>query len=174
MILGRDHASGVPETEAARLHPDARLRLPPHLELAKLRETLTAQDEARYRIDRYWRATFLLTFFAIHVGRMDAEWNLVGLLSPGVAVIGDVFFALVLAWGVVIAAATGVAGADPAGRTPAWGRLLAQLDQGRAQGGSTAWSDSGCTVVHASRYGSASAAARRRWRCGGGCRSACR
>ena len=29
------------------------------------------------------------------------EWNLVGLFSPGVAVIGDVLFALVLAWGVI-------------------------------------------------------------------------
>jgi uncharacterized membrane protein HdeD (DUF308 family) len=30
-ILGRDHSSGVPETEAAGLHPDPRLRLRPHL-----------------------------------------------------------------------------------------------------------------------------------------------
>ena len=64
-------------------------------------ECLSAEDEARYPIDRYWRVTFLLTFLAMHVGRMDAEWNLVGLLSPAVAVFGDVLFALVLAWGVI-------------------------------------------------------------------------
>ena len=31
------------------------LRLPPHPELAKLRDILSAADEARYPIDRYWR-----------------------------------------------------------------------------------------------------------------------
>ena len=93
------------------------LRLPPHPELAKLRNILSAADEARYPIDRYWRVTFLLTFLAIHIGRMDAEWNLVGLFSPGVAVIGDVLFALVLAWGVITPVRLGWRVPDQAGRT---------------------------------------------------------
>ena len=42
-IRGRDDSSDVPETEAAEQHPDPRLRLPPHPELVKLRETLTRQ-----------------------------------------------------------------------------------------------------------------------------------
>ena len=133
-IRGHDDGSGVPETEAAEQHPDPRLRLPPHPELVKLRETLAAADEARYPIDRYWRATLLLTFLAIHVGRMDAEWNLVGLLSPAVAVVGDVFFALVLAWGVIIPLRLGWRALTRPVERKAWGRLLAQIDQGRASG----------------------------------------
>ena len=133
-IRGRDDGSDVPETEAAEQHPDPRLRLPPHPELVKLRETLTAADEARYPIDRYWRATLLLTFLAIHVGRMDAEWNLVGLLSPAVAVVGDVFFALVLAWGVIMPLRLGWRALTRPVERKAWGRLLAQIDQGRASG----------------------------------------
>ena len=95
-ILGRDDTSNAPVADVAALHSDPHLRLPPHPELAKLRD-IERSGRARYPIDRYWRVTFLLTFLAIHIGRMDAEWNLVGLFSPGVAVIGDVLFALVLA-----------------------------------------------------------------------------
>ena len=48
-----------------------------------------------------WCRLFLLTFFAIHVGRMEAEWNLIGLLSPAVAVVGDIAYSLLLAYGIV-------------------------------------------------------------------------
>jgi uncharacterized membrane protein HdeD (DUF308 family) len=130
-IVGRDETAGAPGVEVAALHPDRRLRLPPHPELAKIREILSAEDEARYPIDRYWRVTFLLTFLAIHIGRMDAEWNLVGLFSPGVAVIGDVLFALVLAWGVITPVRLGWRALTRPLERRAWTRLLAQVDQGQ-------------------------------------------
>jgi uncharacterized membrane protein HdeD (DUF308 family) len=133
-ILGREDASGDRGAEAAALHPDARLHLPPHPELAKIREILSAEDEARYPIDRYWRVTFLLTFLAIHVGRMDAEWNLVGLLSPAVAVFGDVLFALVLAWGVITPLRLGWRVLTRPIERRAWTHLLAQVDQGQKPG----------------------------------------
>ena len=59
---------------------------------------------ARSPIDRYWIFTLLIVFFAIHVGRMDAEWNLVGLFSPAWRWSGDVFFALVLAYVLIVPA----------------------------------------------------------------------
>lgn len=43
----------------------------------------------------------ILTVFAIHAGRMQVDWNLVGLLSPAGAVLGDLLIALVLAYGLV-------------------------------------------------------------------------
>jgi hypothetical protein len=110
------------------------LRLPPHPELATLRDILSAADEARYPIDRYWRVTFLLTFLAIHIGRMDAEWNLVGLFSPGVAVVGDVLFALVLAWGVITPVRLGWRVLTRPVERRAWTRLLLQVDQGQSPG----------------------------------------
>ena len=39
--------------------------------------------------------------FAIHVGRMQAEWTLVGFLASIVAVAGDVVSALLIALGVL-------------------------------------------------------------------------
>ena len=173
-ILGRDDTSGAPATEVAALHPDPRLRLPPHPELAKLREILSAEDEARYPIDRYWRVTFLLTFLAIHVGRMDAEWNLVGLLSPAVAVIGDVLFALVLAWGVITPVRLGWRALTRPLERRAWTHLLAQVDQGQKPGRLDRLVRYWLNARHASRCGSARPAARRRWRCDAGCRSGCR
>jgi uncharacterized membrane protein HdeD (DUF308 family) len=60
------------------------------------------EDERRRRpVDRAWIGAFLATLFAIHVGRMEAEWTLVGLLGPFVAVLGDVVVALLVAFGVI-------------------------------------------------------------------------
>jgi hypothetical protein len=39
---------------------------------------------------------FVVVFFAIHVGRLDAEWTWVGMLTPAAATAGDVVAALVL------------------------------------------------------------------------------
>jgi uncharacterized membrane protein HdeD (DUF308 family) len=133
-MLGRDNTSGAPGVEVAASHPDPRLRLPPHPELDQLRDTLSAADVVRYPIDRYWRATFLLTFLAIHIGRMEAEWNLVGLFSPGVAVIGDVLFALMLAWGVITPVRLGWRALTRPIERRSWTRLLAQVDQGQKPG----------------------------------------
>ncbi len=125
MLLGRGDAPTVSEADAARLHPDAGLGLAPHEELAKFGQTFKAEDEARGWIDRYWRTNFILIFFAIHVGRMDVEWNLLGFISPGVAVIGDVFIALLLAWGVVIPLRLGWRKLTRPIERRAWNRLLA-------------------------------------------------
>ena len=76
-ILGRDDTSCAPGVEVAALHPDPRLRLPPHAELAKLRDTLNAADAARYPIDRYWRAPFSSPSWP----SMSAVWMLSGTWS---------------------------------------------------------------------------------------------
>jgi uncharacterized membrane protein HdeD (DUF308 family)/3',5'-cyclic AMP phosphodiesterase CpdA len=63
------------------------------------------EAEARRRpIDRGWIAAFVLTLFAIHVGRMQVDWTIVGLISPLFAVLGDVLMALLIAYGLVIPA----------------------------------------------------------------------
>src|SRR5205823_2665372 len=82
-------------------HPDRKLGLAPDPVVSQMLTDVEAEDRARFGTDRYWHLMFLATFFAIHVGRMEVEWNLVSLVSPLVAVIGDVFFALVLAYAVV-------------------------------------------------------------------------
>ena len=42
---------------------------------------------------------FVVVFFAIHVGRLDAEWTWLGMLTPAAATLGDIVAALVLVVG---------------------------------------------------------------------------
>ena len=52
-------------------------------------------------IDTGWILVFLLTLFFIHLGRMGFDRSTFGILSPMVAVIGDMFVALVVAYGII-------------------------------------------------------------------------
>lgn len=73
-------------------------------ELVALADRLAAEEQARAAIDRGWILAFLATLFAIHVGRMGFDRSALGILSPGVAVLGDVLIGLVLAFAVVVPA----------------------------------------------------------------------
>lgn len=96
ILFGHDAALHDATADSSEHHPDARLGLPPHSTVARMREQIDAYEERRWVGDRYWVSVLLITFFAIHVGRMNAEWNLVGLISPAIAVAGDVVFAIAL------------------------------------------------------------------------------
>ncbi len=115
-------------------HPDYRLGLAPHPELARLVTTVNAEEQVRRPIDRYWWFTFLITFFAIHVGRMDAEWSLVGFISPLVAVLGDVAFAFLLALGIVTPIHLAWRRLTRPLERRAWARLVARADTGGRPG----------------------------------------
>lgn len=73
-------------------------------ELVALADRLAAEEQARASIDRGWILAFVATLFAIHVGRMGFDRSALGILSPGVAVLGDVLIGLVLAFAVVVPA----------------------------------------------------------------------
>jgi uncharacterized membrane protein HdeD (DUF308 family) len=133
VLLDQD-ATAVSEGPPPDGHPDERLGLAPHAELARMRAAVVAEDAARQQTDRYWRTMFILTFFAIHVGRMDADWDLVGLLSPGVAVLGDLMFALLLAYGVALPIGVGWRAITRPVERRAWRRYLARVDGGRSAG----------------------------------------
>jgi uncharacterized membrane protein HdeD (DUF308 family) len=51
---------------------------------------------ARAPIDRGWAIAFIATLFAIHMGRMRTEMTLLGIISPGVAVVGDMAIAVLV------------------------------------------------------------------------------
>ena len=83
---------------------EERLSLPDDPELRRLARTM-AEDESRRRpVDRSWIFVFLLVLFAIHVGRMQTDWDLVGMISPGVALLGDAVMALLIAFVFIIPA----------------------------------------------------------------------
>ena len=70
--------------------------------LVKLGERIQAEEIARGRIDRGWIAGFVATLFAIHLARMGFDRSALGIISPGVAVLGDLWIALVVAFGIVV------------------------------------------------------------------------
>ena len=58
--------------------------------------SVALEEQARAPIDRGWTIAFIATLFAIHIGRMSTDFTLLGLASPAVAVLGDMFIAVVI------------------------------------------------------------------------------
>lgn len=78
------------------------LRLPDHPGLTALGDQIEAEERLRGPIDRQWIGLFVAILFAIHLGRMGLDRTTLGLVSPGVAVIGDLAVALIIAFGIVV------------------------------------------------------------------------
>jgi uncharacterized membrane protein HdeD (DUF308 family)/3',5'-cyclic AMP phosphodiesterase CpdA len=78
------------------------LGLPDEPELAAAAARIEGEEHARVAADRGWIWAFVLTLFAIHLGRMGFDRSRLGIASPLVAVIGDLFLALVVAFVVLI------------------------------------------------------------------------
>ncbi len=128
-------ARGAADAAAdGRAYPDARLGLPPHEEFRRLNELQKAEEEDRWWIDSYWCFVFTLIFFAIHIGRMKVEWNLVGMLSPLAAVVGDVGTALLISFGLLLPVRLAWRRATRPLEIRGWKRELARLDQERGPG----------------------------------------
>jgi 3',5'-cyclic AMP phosphodiesterase CpdA len=73
-------------------------------ELAEVARRLATEEQARAGIDRGWVVAFAVTLFGIHLGRMGLDRSALGILSPLVAVLGDLVFALLIAFGLVVPA----------------------------------------------------------------------
>ena len=82
-------------------HPDRALGLPPHPIIGVVHRQAIAGVVSREPADFYWSVIFVITFFAIHVGRLHAEWTWLGLLSPAVATLGDLVISVVVALAVL-------------------------------------------------------------------------
>jgi hypothetical protein len=78
------------------------LRLPDHAGLTALGDQIEAEERLRGPIDRQWIGLFVAILLAIHLGRMGLDRTTLGLVSPGVAVIGDMVVALIIAFGIVV------------------------------------------------------------------------
>jgi 3',5'-cyclic AMP phosphodiesterase CpdA len=71
-------------------------------EITATGERLQAAELQRQTADRGWIISFILVLFAIHVSRMGLDKSALGILSPLVAVAGDVVVALALAYFVIV------------------------------------------------------------------------
>jgi hypothetical protein len=72
--------------------------------LADVARRLATEEQGRAGIDRGWIAAFVVTLFGIHLGRMGLDRSALGVLSPLVAVVGDLAVALLIAFGLVVPA----------------------------------------------------------------------
>jgi 3',5'-cyclic AMP phosphodiesterase CpdA/uncharacterized membrane protein HdeD (DUF308 family) len=111
------------------------LGLPDDPDVRATGERLLDEERRRRSVDRGWILAFLATLFAIHVGRMEADWTLVGLLGPFVAVLGDVLVALLVAFCVIGPARVGLRRLTRPVRRWAWRRL------GAGKGSPSRWGD---------------------------------
>jgi len=67
-----------------------------------LREQIAAEETARAPSDRRWTIAFVVTLFAIHITRMQADGSLLGFVAPAIAVFGDVLLGVLFAFAVVV------------------------------------------------------------------------
>jgi uncharacterized membrane protein HdeD (DUF308 family) len=77
-------------------HPDRALGVPAHPIIGFIHREAIADAGSRTPTEFYWSVIFVVVFFAIHVGRLDAEWTWLGMLTPAAATLGDIVAALVL------------------------------------------------------------------------------
>lgn len=78
-------------------HPNRALGLAPHPIIGFIHRQALAEAAWRTPVDFYWSVIFVVVFFAIHVGRLDAEWTWLGMITPAAATLGDIVAALVTA-----------------------------------------------------------------------------
>jgi uncharacterized membrane protein HdeD (DUF308 family) len=70
-------------------------------ELSALAEKIEQEESVRASIDRYWIGTFIMVLFFIHLGRMGLDRSFLGILSPLVAVIGDIAISLIICYAII-------------------------------------------------------------------------
>jgi uncharacterized membrane protein HdeD (DUF308 family) len=133
MVLGGVTPPSAAET-SAELHPDLRLHLPPHPAFAMLNASIKTEEDRRRSIDAFWCLTFVIVFFAIHVGRMRVYWTPVGMIDPLVAAAGDVGVALLFAFAVILPVRLVWRKLTRPLERRGWKRTLAGIDQDRSPG----------------------------------------
>lgn len=70
-------------------------------ELESLANKLEVEYNHRAPIDAGWVITFIVILFFIHLGRMGLDRSFLGIMSPMVAVIGDLVIALIITFGFI-------------------------------------------------------------------------
>jgi len=120
-------------------HPNRALGLGPHPVIGFIHREAIAASASRAPTDFYWSVVFVGVFFAIHVGRLDAEWTMLGMLTPAVATLGDIVASLVLSVIVIYPLDLAVQRVTRPVERLAWQRMLHDTSPDLAQ----PWSERG-------------------------------
>jgi uncharacterized protein YjiS (DUF1127 family) len=92
--------------------------------LAETGARLQTAEKNRVGADRGWIASLLVVLFAIHISRMGLDKSALGILSPLVAVLGDVVVALCLTYVVIVPVRLFVRRLTRGAERLGWARLL--------------------------------------------------
>lgn len=77
-------------------HPDLRLGLAPSDLIKKVQDPILLNRDVETNHNILYSLTFIGLFFAIHVLRTDAQWSILGFISPFAAVVGDTIVTLLI------------------------------------------------------------------------------
>lgn len=77
------------------------LGLKGNVELEALAKKIKDEEKQRDGIDAGWIMTFLLILFFIHLGRMGLDQSALRIVSPLVAVMGDMVIALIISYAII-------------------------------------------------------------------------
>ena len=78
------------------------LALPDRVELVDLGNRIEVEEARRAPVDREWVAAFVVVLFAIHLGRAGFDRSFLGVMTPSLAVLGDIVVALIATFAVVV------------------------------------------------------------------------
>jgi hypothetical protein len=98
-------------------------------ELAETGARLESAEQDRVAADRGWIAALLAVLFAIHVSRMGFDKSALGILSPLVAVLGDICVALALTYFIIVPARLATRRSTRWVERAAWQYVLAAPDR---------------------------------------------
>lgn len=70
-------------------------------EIKELADRIEKEEAAHAYKDRHWILVFVFLLFFIHLGRMGFDRSFLGILSPLIAIIGDMFIALVITFAIM-------------------------------------------------------------------------
>ena len=94
----------------------------------EIAEKIEKEETAAAPYDRNWITTFIILLFVIHIGRMGLDRSYLGLLSPGVATIGDLVIALVIAYAIIGPLRFGLLKISSAMEKPLW-KWVSKVDE---------------------------------------------
>jgi uncharacterized membrane protein HdeD (DUF308 family) len=103
MLMAPADATTPAATEGTPMvHADPGLALPPNEAFARLRGEINSAAHTVQATELMWMLTLGGVFLAIHIGRMPISDTLLGIISPFVAIAGDLLMTLVFATLVVL------------------------------------------------------------------------
>ena len=100
-------------------------------EAAAMSEAIAASEIASAPGTRRWTIAFIVTLFAIHLARMNPDRTLLGLLSPAIAVTGDMVLAVLFSLVILVPTAVSFRSSTRWLERIVWRRYLAGDGRGR-------------------------------------------